>query len=85
MSIKLLLGFNCMTRLREIGKIYPLPQRRLGFMATKTGREVMDPNARWERREEGKAIMEHSVELCSQGQGPSCGQPAPPEPPRGVR
>ena len=32
----------------------PPPQRTLGSMATKTGREAMDPNVRWDRRKERK-------------------------------
>ena len=32
----------------------PPPQRTLGSMAVKTGRKAMDPNVRWDRREERK-------------------------------
>ena len=45
----------------------PSPQRprvsKLGSMATSTGREAMDPNVRWDRREGGKegASLSNSV------------------------
>ena len=34
----------------------PSPQRKLRSMAVKTGRKAMDPNMRWDRREEGPAM-----------------------------